>query len=318
MTRRSPVWDLPHLRSHLQSVVDLELWTVPFYMSAMYSIQDPACKAYQLIQASVHEEMLHVQLSCNLANAFGLRPRFKPPVYQGKDVPHLDFALDTPNPTMTYTPFSAEIGPLDAERINTMCLIEYPEWDTERMPDLHEDCSAYGSIAEFYNAVRYGMYQLREQIRGGKNQIEEFRFYYDDLPGQAITFDGDDGYRQALGLIDLITDQGEGQSQGDTPVAPEHQNTADGFHESWSHFKRFSHIREMSVLPTVYQAVRNPASDSPGERAQQRLADDFAQFMRTLDSLFGDGHRTDFGPLMARIGGDILTCWQLGAIPRFS
>jgi hypothetical protein len=57
MTRDPAAWDLPHLSSHLRGVVDLELWTVPFYMAAMYSIQDPACEAYQLIQASVHEEM---------------------------------------------------------------------------------------------------------------------------------------------------------------------------------------------------------------------------------------------------------------------
>jgi hypothetical protein len=32
--------------AHLQAAVDLELWTIPFYMAAMYSIQDPATDAF--------------------------------------------------------------------------------------------------------------------------------------------------------------------------------------------------------------------------------------------------------------------------------
>ena len=313
-----PNWDLTHLQDHLQGVVDLELWTIPYYMSAMYSIQDPASDAYALIQDVVHEEMLHVQLASNIANAFRLKPRFVPPAYQGRTVPHIDFALDKPNPTEQYTPFSAEIGPLDVERVNTMCLIEYPLWETERQPDVRQDQDKYGSIAEFYAAVRAGMYLLRGQLRGGVNQVDEFRFFYNDFPDQRIDFDGDDGYLQAVRLIDLITDQGEGQSAGDTPVAVEHQNTADGVHESWSHFKKFSTIRARVSLPATYDAVAGPPAGSPGHRAQDTLVADFATFLQTLESLFGGGKSTEFGVQMAKLGGDILTCWQRGAIPRFS
>jgi Ferritin-like len=299
-------------------VVDLELWTVPYYMAAMYSIRDRTSDAYQLVQDVVHEEMLHVQLASNIANAFGLSPRFAPPVYGGPTVPHIDFALDVPNPTELYTPYSTAIGPLDLERVNTMCLIEYPEWSTERSPDLHEQREEYGSIAEFYDAVRAGMFELRAHLRGGVNQVDEFRFYYNEFPDQTIVHDGDDGYREAIRLIDLITDQGEGQSQGDTGVAPQHQNTADGFEESWSHFKRFTVIRDMARLPATYTGVAEPPAGSPGRRAQEVLVADFAAFMQTLESLFGGGGGAGFGVRMAKIGGDILTCWKRGAVPRFA
>ena len=33
-------WTIKHLQEHLQAAVDLEFWTIPFYMSAMYSIKD--------------------------------------------------------------------------------------------------------------------------------------------------------------------------------------------------------------------------------------------------------------------------------------
>jgi Ferritin-like len=311
-------WDIEHLHTHLQGVVDLELWTVPFYMSALYSIKDPASEPYRLVADVVHEEMLHIQLASNVANAFGLRPTFTPPRYTGQTVPHIAFDLDTPNPVDTYAPFSAEIGPLDELRVNTMCLIEYPEWRTHRQPDVHEDRENYGSIAEFYDAVRAGLRELRAHARGGVNQVDEFRYFYNELPDQTITYDGDEGYLQALALIDVITDQGEGQSEGDTSVAPEHQNTADGFHEAWTHFHKFTLIRDGARLPATFTGVAEPEPGSPGAEAQATLVEDFAGFMATLDALFGGERPADFGAVMAKLGGDILTCWQRGAIPRVS
>jgi len=312
-----PQWDLPSLWTHLQGVVDLELWTIPYYLTAMYSIKDPSEEAYQLIQSVVYQEMLHAQLASNVANAFGYTPTFTAPAYVCR-IPHVCFALDTPNPTEVFTPQSAELGPLDEERINAMCLIEYPEWDTERTPDLRPNREEYGSIGEFYAAVRAGMAELREHVRGGVNQVDQFRFYYQDLSQATITLDGYEGYRQATTLVDVITDQGEGQTQGDVDVPVESRNTADGLEESWPHFRKFMSIREGGALPETYDGVAEPDAGSPGERAQRRLIGDFAAFLETLDTLFRGAASPSFGPLMAKLGGDVLTCWQNGAIPRFS
>jgi hypothetical protein len=313
-----PQWDLPSLWSHLQGVVDLEVWTIPYYLTAMYSIEDPSGEAYQLIQSVVYQEMLHAQLASNVANAYGYSPTFTVPVYVGDDVPHLRFALDVPNPTQVYTPYSAELGPLDETRVNTMCLIEYPEWDTERTPDLRPNREEYGSIGEFYAAVRAGMAELRGHVRGGVNQVDQFGLYYADFSQPTITRHGYDGYLQATTLVDVITDQGEGQTQGDADVPADYRNTADGLAESWPHFRKFTAIREAGKLPKTFRSEAEPPSGSPGHRAQRRLVDDFAAFLGILDALFGGGAPQDFGPLMARLGGDVLTCWQNGAIPRFS
>jgi hypothetical protein len=313
-----PEWDLDNLWSHLQGVVDLELWTIPFYLTAMYSIKDPANDAYQLIQSIVYQEMLHAQLASNIANAYGYSPTFMAPVYHGHDVPHLRFRLDVPNPTQTFRPYSAELGPLDKWRINTMCLIEYPEWDTERTPDLRPSREEYGSIGEFYAAVRAGMTELRHQVRGGVKQVDQFRFFYANFSQPTITLDGYDGYQQAMTLVDLITDQGEGQTQGDADVPAEFQNTADGLEESWPHFRKFLFIRAQEELPEKFGGVAEPPPGSPGHKAQQRLIQGFAVFLQTLDALFRGEHPGNFGPLMAKLGGDILTCWQNGAIPKFS
>jgi hypothetical protein len=50
-------------------------------MAAAYSIKDQGEEAFQLVLSVVNQEMLHVQLAANIANAYGLSPVFKSPVY---------------------------------------------------------------------------------------------------------------------------------------------------------------------------------------------------------------------------------------------
>ena len=118
MKLRDDEWNLGHLRSHLQAAASLEAWTIPYYMAAMFSIVDRSSDAYQLIQSVVNQEMLHLQLVSNVANAYGFSPVFGPDTfpYEGTAIPHLDFDLDPDNPTKTFTPYSAEIGPLELMR----------------------------------------------------------------------------------------------------------------------------------------------------------------------------------------------------------
>jgi hypothetical protein len=319
MLAMPPAWGLQKLHEHFQGAVELELWTIPYYLTVLYSIKDPNSAPYQLIQAAVYQEMLHAQLVGNAANAYGYSPTLTPPVYEGQKVPHVNFSLDTPNPTTSFTPYSAELGPLDATRVNTMCLVEYPEWRTEREPDLAESQEDYGSIAEFYDALRFGMSDLRDHVQGNCRQVDEFGPFYQNHPGLSVTEWGDAGFRQAMTLIDLIVDQGEGQTQPIETVPAEFQNTADGIENGWPHFKKFDHIRRLPRLPEVYTGEAHPAAGSPGEKAQQILIEDFATFLGVLNSMFrGEPIPPAFGAVMARLGGDILNCWQRQAIPRFS
>jgi hypothetical protein len=317
MSNDLPLWDIKHLQTHLQYAVDLEFWTIPFYMSAMYSIKDPSHEAYRLIQSVVYQEMLHVELAGNIANAYGLCPTFDPPPkYEGQDIPHLCFDLDTPDPRDTFHPYSAEIGPLDEKRINAMCLIEFPEWETGHQPDLREETEDYGSIGEFYDAVRVGASELVDDLKGGLNQVNFFQNFYRGFDQQTITLDGAAGFKQAMNLINAITDQGEGQTEGKMDIPPEFQNTADGFHPDWTHFQKFVAIRDSTSLPETYEI--KDKLDRQGEKAQQILIDNFTAFRCTLEKLFRGEDPGDFASQMATLGGNILTCWQRGAVPRFS
>jgi hypothetical protein len=316
VSRGVPRWSLEGLHAHLQDAIDLELWTIPYYLSAMYSIRDPASDAYQLIQSVVYQEMLHMQLMCNLLNAFGGLPRFKAPVYGGPQIPHLNFNLDEPNPTRFFTPYSTEIGPFDQQRLNTMCLIEYPEWQSRTKPDMREDRAQYGSIGEFYDAIRIGITEHGDYLRGGIRQVDFFSSYYNNLSGTTITGDGMEGYQQAIELLNVIIAQGEGQTRGDADIPSKYQNTADGFHDSWPHYRKFMQIRDMRQCPATFVPDREP--DPPGRKSQQILASDFANFIRILNSLFQGKPYDAFGASMARLGGEIRSCWQHNAVPKFS
>ena len=341
-------WNKETLHKHLQAAVDLELWTIPFYMAAMYSLKDPSGMPYRIIQSIVYQEMLHVQLAANIANAFGLSPTFKDPVYEGKNIPHLNFDLDTPNPTTLYSPYSAEIGPLDTERLNAFCLIEYPEWDTESEPSPKANVEDYGSIGEFYTALAIGTTEVVAQdpgnLKGNVNQVDLFQRFYSsfteppadlvqyqpETQAMCVTESGFQGLRQVMRLMAVITDQGEGQVQGEQAIPPSYRNTADDPWPDEAHFTKFNNLRNAALgmenlAPSyplrTYPLVHYPPDDPRAiaqREAQERLKRNFGKFRQRLEKLFSGGELPQsFGVEMATLGGNILRCWQLGTVPTF-
>ena len=311
-------WDRGHLQSHLQAAADLEAWTIPYYMAAMFSIVDRSTDAYQLIQSVVHQEMLHLQLVANVANSYGFSPVFGPDTfpYEGTTIPHLDFALDPDNPTQRFSPYSAEIGPLDQPRINGMCLVEYPEWDTGGKPTFRDDVSEYGSIGEFYDAVEFGARQLAADIVGGRNQVDLFSSFYRSLPQLTVESSGASAFPEVALLIDVIRDQGEAAKAADV-IAEPFRNTADDSQPDLSHYEKFCQIREQA-LPEVY-SVKDPSEYTADDHKRLKiLVENFTTFTTMLGELFAGRNPDAFAPLMVTIGGNILACWKSHVTPKFT
>lgn len=310
-------WNIEHLRRHLQYAVNLEVWTIPFYMSALYSIQDRSSAAFQAIQSVVNQEMLHVQMAANVCNAYGLSPGFSPaPIYKGDRIPHLDFDLDKPDPRQEFSPYSAEIGPLDQFRINAMCLIEYPKYETGQEPDYRDTVTEYGSIGEFYDAIEYGAKQLAKEIRGGARQVDLFSAFYRDLPKLTVEACGETAFSQVALLIDAIRDQGEARKSTELIAVP-FQNTADDSDPELSHFDKFMRIRN-APLPCTYP-LKTPGDVTDRDRAlQQILVDNFTALRAALEELCAGRKPGYFEPLMVTIGGNIMNCWKNGVPPMFS
>lgn len=315
-------WTLEQLQEHLQYAVDLELWTIPYYMSAMFSIKDPGAEALRLIRTVVNQEMLHLQLAANLANAYGAVVCIDPPHY-GRAIPHLDFELNDPDPTKIFHPYSAEIGPFDEARLNGMCLVEYPDWQANTNVD--PEATQYGSIGEFYHSVAVGAEELKGHIIGNRNQLAVFQNFYPAFEQPTVTRDTEYGWPQVQGLINAIVSQGEGRLspsvEGVRPwllisngyVPAEYQNTADDLRPQADHFQKFVYLKGQP-LPEVWTA--GPPTPA-GEAAQARLRTNFAQLCSILQDEFR-GQSGEFSPLMFQVGSDILSCWRSGAVPNFS
>ena len=312
-------WDLSHLQTHLQYAVDLEFWTIPFYMSAMYSIIDRTSDAYQLIRSVVNQEMLHLQSAANIANAYGLSPTFDAPVYEGQNIPHIDFSGDSSSVIDQFKPYSAEIGPLDEERINAMCLIEIPEDLTNNPPNLNDNVKEYGSIGAFYQAVAYGAAQLTKDLRGGINQVDFFSAFYRNAPALTITESKDMGFNQVSMLIELITDQGEGEGVKEKKVDLAFQNTADDPAPEEDHYEKFLAIKNSKDgLPATFP-LKSPSDYTIDDKKLQKiLVMEFTNLRSALQQLFSGENPQNFFPIMASVGGAIRNCWANGVTPKFS
>ena len=311
-------WSLRHLHDHLQAAAELEAWTIPYYLSAMFSVVDRSTEEYQLIQSVVNQEMLHLQLVGNIANAYGYSPVITGTAfpYQGLTIPHLDFSLDPDNPTARFSPYSAEIGPLDQLRINAMCLIEYPEWDTGGPPDYHDDVTEYGSIGEFYDALERGARQLAAHIRGGIHQVDMFSAFYRDLPTMTVQGSGTAGFAEVSLLLDVIRDQGEAAKAADSIAAP-NRNTADDSDPDASHYQKFITIHDGGT-PATYP-VKDPSTYSPEDLKRRTiLTDNFTRYTAAITELLAGRQPPEFAALMVTIGSNILTCWKSGVTPRFT
>lgn len=318
MLREPNEWNLDDLHKHLQFAVELELWTIPYYMVAMYSIIDRTSAAFRGIRSVLIEEMLHLQCISNMANAYEYQPKLCLRPYGCPEIPHLDFALDDPDPRAAYSPWSTELGAFDEKRMNTMCLIEYPEWKTSRNPQLRSEPPEYGNIAELYAALKSGAGLLTRYLRGHRNQVDHFSAYYRGMPSLTIDDDGETGFQAFASLADLIREHGEGANpriaSQEGMVSTPYRNTADATQGpvidevAWSHFRRFSTLRGKNV--NVHRGRVQP--DHPLNLAWR---DQLARLLRALEQLFSGRDHDNFAAVMFSTGAALQNCWRANVIP---
>ncbi|ACJ27468.1 Conserved hypothetical protein [Shewanella piezotolerans WP3] len=341
-------WTIEALREHLQWAVDVELYTIPYYMSAMYSVIDQASEARRLVRSVVNQEMLHMQCAANIANAYGVDLHITAPHY-GKEVPHLDFTENPNQPTKVFSPYSTQIGPMDVERINTMCIIECPG---ELSPaTLNPSNDEYSSIGEIYNAIREGAAVLSECIIANNNQVAHFQSTYPEVSSLTVSKDCCEGLNQVNGLIDLIVDQGEGAAwpeesiNREVPIEQrfedyqqeqlpsEYQNHVDDIQPYWDHFQKFTYLRKQTLPETFPLNFGSPR----GLQNQQILISHFGHFLQLMNIVFNPIYQqqlaekngisveqvqhdagAEFGTTMYKVGAAIAACWENGVVPVFS
>ena len=76
----APIKDLTSLKAALQNALRLEFFTIPPYLIAHHTLSGNtagAIFARRTIRGIVREEMLHMNLVCNILNAIGGTPDIK-------------------------------------------------------------------------------------------------------------------------------------------------------------------------------------------------------------------------------------------------
>lgn len=246
-------WTLVDLQDHLKMAIDLEFWTIPFYRVAYHAAGSGNTSAQTAIDLVSQEEMFHCQSAWNIAQAFGVTDYdFTTRVfsYEGTAIPHLDFALEDPNPATTavtingttynFSSYSATLNASTfAERINAMCLVEFPDWNALTDQQLEPTISNYASIGHFYRAIQTLLNETTPQafkdgtlisdaiIGGGSTQTGLFGSMAPSGVSEKVTDSGTAGLTQVNNLINAIVEEGEGTNSAQTTVPTEYQFNGD-------------------------------------------------------------------------------------------
>ena len=240
------------LQKDLQTALDLELSTIPPYLSALYSIKEGTNReAVEIIRSVVVEEMLHMIMVSNLLNAVGGQPKV------GQWTP--DYPSHLPGNVMPQ--LVVPLDPLSKNTIRTFEKIEHPEGglqfikqeeEKQKIRKQHKNKlpKKYSGIGEFYAAIQKTMNRLEKEAQAkgetiftaNVNQVSNDQYY--GAGGAIITVAN---LSDANQLIEEIVGQGEGTLG--TIFAEDYDPANDKLIifgpdvEEYAHYFRFKEIR---------------------------------------------------------------------------
>ena len=190
---------LQDLRQHVQWAIDLEHFTLPPYLCALYSIKAGTnTEATHVILSVFMEEMLHLTLAANLLNAIGGEPKIDTPAIMPTYpayFPHSDQAFQVP--LLKFSP----------EAIDVFLQIERPAESSGTGQD-----DVYSTLGEFYTALEAGLIRLCEELGeatvfcGDRSRQITDAMYYGGSGRIVEVYD----LASALVALQEIIDQGEG------------------------------------------------------------------------------------------------------------
>jgi hypothetical protein len=330
---KNPVyWEKSDLNRHLQHALELELWTIPLYLTALYSIRNLTKikhqdypEAAKLILSVVVQEMLHVELVCNLSNALGYTPKFKCPEYDElKGIPFIHPHHNSlPNDIKGY-----QVKPqaLSMESLKLFCAIELPHPKKEI---IWKNETRYNSIAALYEAIKTGVASLWNTCYVGeskntkqKNSFKEYHNRQGKKHGFSIVINS---VETALKAIEAIIEQGEGADAGHVPADFRPHPVKEGeefdtslYKDNLSHYQKFRILlHSHHKLPLIYNEINGQQNFT----AQQNIRNMFSDFFKEMQINFnsnGEDLPDSFWKNMFVLGNAIAAVWELGMCPDFN
>jgi hypothetical protein len=253
MATTGSAWNMQLLRQHLQDAVELELFTIPLYTTAWFSIIDPKSDAGQLLYSIVKEEMLHLELICNVLNAVGGEP-----VLTGASAPLYPTNIPYRKPTVVL-----HLGPVSLIQIATFMAIEFPSFI-----DLESDVSpapSYDTIGELYTAMDRGLRTVN-RFPGSPDRQVLGNFF---IAGEEVDARPVVDLTSALDTLRLIVSQGEGTSLVD------HTDAEAELAHYWKFFELYNTIAQTPGWlhqNAYYNMVVDPGQKTYSPRSEHLLA----------------------------------------------
>lgn len=256
-----PIVTPADLRAHVQRAIGIELTTVPPYLYALYSIEDPASTAAKYLRSVVTEEMLHAVLMANVLLGLGGEPRF----YDRSVVPRYPCRYPSRVPELPL-----HLAPCSLDVVATTFMgIERPH--EAGAPPQDDD---FTSLGQFYAALEraivrldpeHGLFsspRLDRQLLDPQGYVT---VKYDDAASGGLV--AVESVETALDATEVAIHQGEGLLD---------VRYADPTHRELTHYAKFASIADGSVeIGPVRPAVVDPRiEDMPSDVASlARLAD---------------------------------------------
>ncbi|MCD0460686.1 ferritin-like domain-containing protein [Roseiconus lacunae] len=194
--------DIQWLKQALQSAIELEFFTIPPYLTALWSVKgrrDPVAIA---IREVLVEEMLHMSLACNMLASIGGTPR----IFDPEIVPSYPSAM----PGGVKPLLTVSLQGLSKEALGVFMKIEEPETDIAHLETVRKT-ESYARIGEFYDKIKLVFDNLEPEFTR-EGQIEAY-FGESQLPHGKYIPKNIGSIEDVEAAIDLIKDQGEGTSE---------------------------------------------------------------------------------------------------------
>jgi Ferritin-like len=268
------------LKASLQTAIELELSTLPPYLTAMWSIVSANGPVYDLIYSIVFEEMLHFGLACNLLTTIGGTPRIASletvPKYPG------------PLPGGVHPGLVVPLVGLTRRLVLEVFMeIEYPE---SRPITKHAKVND-PTIGAFYTAIGEAFKKVPHAIQG-TNQLTD--------PTNTLELFAINNLRDAERAISTIKEQGEGT--GTSPLAAKHE---------FAHYYKFGEIYYGHKLvrknrdwdytgrrvpfPKVYPVAQVPAEGYPKSKDARAFDKQYTQLLHLLQKAWAAGDAQSLG-----------------------
>jgi hypothetical protein len=328
-------WTPEALADHLQKAVYLEMWTIPLYLTAAYSLQVPGSDAmnppglqsmrnpnnrspeqlaFNNIYSIAMQEMLHLELASNLFNAL-FAARGYSPKFTGEWAPRFDGF-----PPWIAGTVPVQLGPVNDAQMKLLAAIETPEPKSDRPPSGPQQ--VYDSIGQFYKAIEQGIDALWDRLydpaadHRQKSEFADPSYPGADYTGFSATISGDSASarKTADQMIQAIIGQGEG-SRGPF-IAPDlRPEDLKDLEDRFSHFARFRMVQAMLKFGEPLKIYPQTGGDGLAT-AQQRLNAGFTSLLEALEQ----GFAGDDGLNLASMWGlprKIVGVWAAGGVPEF-